>query len=120
MSRGLSPGHGRYGDGSSGPRPRSEVSAERLLALDRLEQRLEVPVAEAARAVALDHLEEERRPVLRGLREDLEKVAVVIAVGEDAEPLQIGVVLLDLADAVGDVLVVRVRRREEADATALH
>ena len=42
-----------------------EVAAERLLALDRLEQRLEVAVAEAARAVPLDHLEEERRAVLR-------------------------------------------------------
>ena len=48
-----------------------EVAPERLLALDRLEQRLEVPVAEAARAVPLDHLEEERRAVLRRLREDL-------------------------------------------------
>ena len=42
-----------------------EVAAQRLLALDRLEQRLEVPLAEAARAVPLDHLEEHRRPVLR-------------------------------------------------------
>ena len=60
-----------------------EVAAQRLLALDRLEQRLEVAVAEAACAVALDHLEEQRRPVLRGLREDLQQVAVVVAVGED-------------------------------------
>ena len=36
-----------------------EVAAERLLALDRLEERLEVAVAEAARAVALDDLEED-------------------------------------------------------------
>ena len=43
---------------------RSEVAAQRLLALDRLEQRLEVADAEAARAVALDDLEEERRPIL--------------------------------------------------------
>ena len=43
-----------------------EVAAESLLALDRLEQRLEVALAEGARAVALDHLEEQRRPVLRG------------------------------------------------------
>ena len=72
-----------------------EVAAERLLALDRLEQRLEVPVAEAARAVALDHLEEERRPVLRRLREDLQQVAVVVAVGEDAQPPQVVPALVD-------------------------
>src|SRR4051812_17032846 len=76
-----------------------EVAAERLLALDRLEQRLEVAVAEAARAVALDHLEEERRPVLRRLREDLEEVTLVVAIGEDPQPPQVGPVLVDLADA---------------------
>ena len=43
-----------------------EVAAEGLLALDRLEQRFEVALAEAARPVPLDHLEEERRPILTG------------------------------------------------------
>ena len=43
---------------------RLEVPAPRLLDLDRLEERLEVADAEAARAVALDDLEEERRAVL--------------------------------------------------------
>src|ERR671938_1657878 len=104
----------------AGHRPRAlEVAPQGLLALDRLEQRLEVPVAEAARAVALDHLEEERRPVLRRLREDLEEVAVVVAVGEDAQPPQVVVRLVDLADAVADLLVVRLRRLEEEDATLL-
>ncbi len=65
-------------------RQRLQVAAERLLALDRLEERLEVPLAESGGTVTLDHLEEERRPVLRSLREDLEQVAVVVAVGEDA------------------------------------
>src|SRR5205807_6365469 len=74
-------------------RTASEISSQRLLALDRLEQRLEVAVAEAARTVALDHLEEERRTVLRRLREDLQQVTVVVAVGEDAEPAQVVVVL---------------------------
>ena len=46
--------------------PRLEVPALRLLALDRLEERLEVADPEAARAVALDDLEEERRAILDG------------------------------------------------------
>src|SRR5207245_6387134 len=54
---------------------RLQIAAERLFALDRLEQRFEVAVAEAARAVALDHLEEERRSVLSRVREDLEQIA---------------------------------------------
>src|SRR5207247_1812224 len=73
-----------------------QIAAERLLALDRLEQRLEVALAEGRRAVALDHFEEERRPVLRGLREDLQQVAVVVAVGEDLQSPQVGIVLVDL------------------------
>src|SRR5215211_7925689 len=86
---------------SARPKRRSlQVPAQRLLALDRLEERLEVALAEAARAVALDHLEEQRRPVLRRLREDLEEVAVVVAVGEDPEPPEVRVVLVDLADAI--------------------
>ena len=98
---------------------RLEVAAERLLALDRLEQGLEVALAERARAVALDHLEEERRPVLRRLREDLEQVAVLVAVDEDPEPPQVAPRLLDLADAVEGVLVVRVRCPQEPDAALL-
>src|SRR5919198_3577435 len=101
------------------PQADSEIPAQRLFSLYGFEQRLEVAVAEAARAVALDHLEEERRPVLRRLREDLEQVAVVVAVGEDAQPPQVRVGLVDLADAVADVLVVGLRRLEEENASLL-
>src|SRR5215831_8161689 len=54
----------------------SEVAAAGLLPLDRLEQRLEVAFAKALRAVPLDQLEEDRRPVLHRLGEDLQQVAV--------------------------------------------
>src|SRR5262245_39603555 len=94
----------------------SEVSAERLLALDRLEERLEVPESEAARAVALDHLEEERRAVLHDLREQLEQVALLVSVDEDPHRAQVVPVLLDLADALLDDVVVRVGRRDEEHA----
>jgi hypothetical protein len=102
-----------------GPKGHSEIAAEGLLALDRLEKGLEVPLAETTRAVALDHLEEEGGPVLCGLAEDLEEVAVLVAVGEDPQPSQVRPVFADLADAVGDVLVVRVGRREEDDSLVL-
>src|SRR5207247_9555406 len=74
-----------------------QVAAQGLLALDRLEEGLEVALAEGARPVPLDHLEEERRPVLRRLREDLEQVAVLVAIGEDPQPPQVGPRLLDVA-----------------------
>src|SRR5690606_28786752 len=67
----------------------SQVAAALLLPLDRLEQRLEVPLPEAHRAVPLDQLEEERRTVLHRLGEDLQQVAVLVAVHQDAPLLQL-------------------------------
>jgi hypothetical protein len=52
--------------------------------LDRLEEGLEVALAEAERAVPLDDLEEHRRAVAEGLGEDLQQVAVLVPVDEDA------------------------------------
>src|SRR4051794_37238100 len=96
----------------------SEVASALLFALDRLEQRLEVALAEAERAVALDQLEEDRGPVTDGLGEDLQQVAVLVAVDQDPAPLQ----LLDRCPDVADprpqlgIAVVGVRRREELHA----
>ncbi len=58
-----------------------QVPAPGLLPLDRLEQRLEVPLAEPLRAVPLDQLEEHGRPVLDRLGEDLQQVPVLVPVG---------------------------------------
>src|SRR5262245_37346440 len=88
-------------------RSRSEVAAQGLLALDRFEKRLEVPFAETDGSVPLDHLEEERGPVLCGFRKDLEEISLLVAVGEDAQPPQIVPVLADLAHALARVVVVR-------------
>src|SRR4029079_1096151 len=67
----------------------SEVAAGVLLALDGLEQRLEVALAEAERAVPLDHIEEDRGAVAQRLGEDLQQVAVLVAVHEDLAPLEV-------------------------------
>src|SRR5919199_1799194 len=67
----------------------SEVAAALLLALDRLEECLEVALAETERAVPLDQLEEHGGPVAGRLGEDLQQVAVLVAVDEDAAGLQL-------------------------------
>src|SRR5216683_3601970 len=51
-----------------------------LLPLDGLEQRLEVALAEPLRAVPLDQLEEQCRPVLYRLGEDLQQVPILVPV----------------------------------------
>src|ERR687886_1937048 len=93
-----------------------QVAALGLLALDGLEQRLEVAVAEAARAVALDDLEEHRRAVADRLGEDLQQVALVVAVDEDALLAEVGELVDHLGDARGDLVVVGGRDRQELDA----
>src|SRR5262245_50099018 len=73
----------------------SQRPADRLFALDRFEQRLEVALTEALRPTALDHLEKQRRPVGHRLGEDLEHVPFVVAIDQDAEVGQRVHVLLD-------------------------
>src|SRR5258707_15889277 len=86
-------------------RLRSECTAPALLQLDRLEECLEVSLAEAPRPVTLDDLEEEGRAVLDGLGEDLEQVALLVAIDEDAEVGELVQVLVDRADPVREQLV---------------
>src|SRR6266508_1364706 len=66
--------------------------------------------------MALDDLAEQRRPVLDGFGEDLEEVALVVAVDEDAQLADVVVALLDVADAVAQLGVVRLRHAQEAHA----
>jgi hypothetical protein len=75
--------------GSSQPRApagRSQVAPAGLLPLDRREQRAEVPHAEPLGTAALDDLVEQRRSVLDRLGEDLQEVALLVTVDQDAAP----------------------------------
>src|SRR4051794_3340388 len=94
----------------------SEVAAASLLALDGLEQGLEVAGAEPLGPFALDDLEEDGRPVGDRLGEDLQQVPVVVAVDEDAEPLQLVPRQVELGEPHPHVVVVAVRHGEEPDA----
>src|SRR4051794_790522 len=61
----------------------SEVAAPPLLALDRLEQRLEVAGSEPLGALPLDHFEEDRGPVAHVLGEQLKEIPVLVLVDEN-------------------------------------
>src|SRR5829696_2139306 len=112
------PGSAAHGSWRSRNQP-SEVPPRRLLALDRLEERLEVARAEAGGTVTLDDLEEDRRAIAERLGEHLEEVALVVAVDEDPEALEVVKRLVDLADPLGDLVVVRVGRAQEPHAARL-
>ena len=66
----------------------SEVPASGLLALDGLEQCLEVALAEAEGSVPFDEFEEDGGPVAQRFGEDLQQVAVLVPVDQDAPLLQ--------------------------------
>src|SRR5882757_9439618 len=91
----------------------SQVPAAGLLALDGLEQRLEVALAEAQRTVPFDQLEEHGRAVLLRLGEDLQQVAVLVAVREDLELAQRVYRHPGVADPLAEGVVVRVRGLQE-------
>src|SRR4051812_48686908 len=95
-----------------------QVASASLLDLDRLEERLEVADAEATGAVPFDDLEEERRAVLDRPGEDLEEVALLVPVGLDPQLLERIDRDADVADAVGELLVVGMGHPQELDAEA--
>src|SRR5207302_4209128 len=102
------------------PHVRLKVAACGLLALDGLEQRLEVALAEALAPFPLDDLEEQRRAVGDGAGEDLQQIAVVVSIDEDAQVAKAVQVLVDALGALPDRVVVRIGRVEELDATVPH
>jgi len=83
----------------------------RLFALDGLEQRLEVALAETLAALALDDLEEEGGAVSHRSGEDLQQVPVVVAVDEHVEVLEALEVLIDAPGAVAERLVAATQQR---------
>src|SRR5262245_54836884 len=111
---------GGSGCGTGAPPESLQRPAAGLLALDRLEERLEIPLAEAARAVPLDYLEEQRRPVGHRLGEDLEHVPLVVAINEDAQLGQFLDILVNRADAVRKYLVVGLRHAQERHVVMPH
>src|SRR5450755_394885 len=99
---------------------RSEVATAFLLPLDRLEQGLEVALAEALGAVPLDQLEEDRGPVLDRLGEDLQQVAILVPVRQDVEFPQFIERYPGVAHPLTQGVVVAVRGLEEVAARGSH
>src|SRR5690606_31673751 len=82
--RAPSPASGRRATARGGRVPPLQHAALHLVALDRLEQRLEVALAEAFVALALDDLEEDRAEGV--LAEDLQQLALLgLRVGVDQD-----------------------------------
>lgn len=98
------------------------VAAEFLLALDGLEESLEVTGTESLVAATLDDLNEDSGAVLNGLGEDLEQVAGLVVVNKDVELLDGVQVLSNLGggalETEAQVLVVGGGDGQEVHATS--
>src|SRR5215213_2854790 len=94
-----------------------ENTSAHLVELDALEQSLEIALAEAFVALALDDLEENRADHVLG--EDLQQQALTLgrgAVHQDAALLELGDALLMAFDSLGQHLVISVGRVLEGNA----
>src|SRR5690349_9313652 len=94
----------------------ADHAAADLVELDRFEQRLEIAVAEAFIALALDDLEEDRAEQILG--KDLQQDALLLDVAVDqdavlAQPLE---VLAVAGDALVDQFVISLDRVLQLDA----
>lgn len=103
----------------------SEIAALFLFELERFEEGFEIAFAEGLAAAAADDFEEESGAVLEGFGEELEEVAFIVSVDEDAQFVDLFVVFLHGfvtvrlkhgVDAVPDFVVVGIGEREEIDA----
>ena len=74
----------------------SEVAPLLLIHLDALKECLEVSSTEALVVVPLNDLDKDGRPVLEGLGEDLEQVAVIVVIDENPQLLEDVDVFFDL------------------------
>src|SRR5262249_16828167 len=83
-------------------------------------ERFEVSLAETPRAATLDDFEEQRRPVLNRLGENLKQVAFVVPIDQDAQLGQFVDVLLDPASALRQQFVVGRRYLQERNIVPGH
>ena len=86
-----------------------------MLALDGFEEGLEVAFSEGLGAFALNDFNEYRRAVHQGLGEELQQVALVVAVDQDSELAQRSEVFVDFAHAVEHLVVVGIGNGQEVN-----
>src|SRR6185437_2623755 len=77
-----------------------------LVALDGLEQRLEVPFAEGVGTFALDDFKKERGTVFHRPGEDLQQVAFLVAVDQNLQAPQQIVVFAHLSDTAPNQIII--------------
>ena len=73
-----------------------QISSCSLIQFNTLEKSFEVASPETLMVVSLNDFKEDSRPILHGLCEDLQKIAIVIIINQNLQFLQLCQVLLNL------------------------
>ena len=76
--------------------PTLQISSRSLIQFNALEKSFEVSSPETLMVFSLDYLKEDSRSILHRLREDLQKVPVVIIINQNLQFLQLIQVLRNL------------------------
>src|SRR5581483_1849908 len=96
-----------------------QITSQRLLALDGLEQRFEIAFAKTLRSLALNDFEEQRGAIFHRLGENLQQISFVIAIHQNAEPLERAEFLVDVTDAIQQRIVIGGRDVQELHSPCL-
>src|SRR5690606_13228651 len=93
-----------------------QVPSPFLLCFQRFKERLEVAFSKAAAAAALDDLDKRCRPVLDWSGENLQQVAFVIPVNQDAQLLDRLERFPDLSDSIAQGFIILAGHAQKLDA----
>src|SRR5258706_6368286 len=96
-----------------------QISSQFLFVFQGLEKGFKVAFAKATGALAFDDLKENCWAIDDRFGEDLQQVALVVMVYEDAEFGQVFDILSDVADTIQHVFIVIARRLQEFYAALL-
>lgn len=98
----------------------SQIPAQLLLPLNRLEQTLEVSRSESLKVVPLDDLDEHGRPIHQRLGEQLQQIPALVKINQNVQLLNRLKRLLQFQacrlQSLTHVVIVRLRHRNELDA----
>src|SRR5436853_1967329 len=93
------------------------IAAPYLLALDGFKECFDVAATKPPRALSLNDLVKEGRPWMHRLAKDLQKIAPLVAVNENAQAAQGLNLFRDVTDAGFEMIIISAGRRRELDAS---
>ena len=97
---------------------RLQIAPRVLFAFEGFEECFEISFAETLRAFALDDFEKQRRSVFDWFGENLEQITFIVAIDENAQPLQRFQFFVDVTHPIGQRVVITRWNLQEFDTAS--